>query len=190
MVPETPGKSTQEANAEAPKPAEAGAESSEDYELELGEGSVLTIEDLNEIVEFAAEHNLSKEQAEKLIKAREDFYGKGKTDSEKAFTDKVLKMREECQKHEAFATPETAAASFTSINRALSTFGNEELVGALAQPGIGDNIHIALFLKNIGDLLGPAQDTLPSGGQPIGGETKEKSALESWYPSFYEGEKK
>lgn len=178
-VSQTPGKD--ESGKDIPVTKTEDAE----YELEVAEDSVLTQEDLEEIVKIAEEQNLNKVQAENLIKQREQLLKKGYSKAEAKIQEEYKKAQSELMAHPEF-TGEKKVKSFESINRAVSMFGDDQLIAALNRPDIGNNLALALFLKKIGDMVAP--DSIEGKGSQLGAganEANKEAALKKLYPDFY-----
>lgn len=174
------------------KPTEK-ADDFEEYDLELPKGSSLTQEDLNEIAEEAGRLGLGKEDAEKLLKMREGAYTKGLTSAQQK-----IQAAHEARKAELLSHPEfsgdKAESSWASVRRVLETFGSPKLVETLSNPEThGNNVELALLLKNLGDLMAP--DKIPGKGGPLGGADSDKNISPSekmgraLYPAFFEDKK-
>jgi hypothetical protein len=154
----------------------------EEYDLELSEDSPLTIEELNEIAEAAGRLGMSKEDAEKLISDREKSYKAGTSKSEAAYQAKIAESRKQIEADPDFQG-DKKLATFESINRAVSAFGDPELVALLNTPEVGNNLVIAKFLKRLGDTMAP--DTMPGKGVVPSAKTESSDALKTLYPAFY-----
>ena len=157
-----------------------------EYDLELPKDSILTAADLEEVVKLAEEQNLNKVQAEKLLKSREELLKKGMSQAEIKLQEKYKAEKKELESHPEFVG-EKKVKSFESINRAISTFGDEGLIKALNRADIGNNVHLALFFKKIGDMI--ASDSIEGKGTSAassqGTENKE-ATLAKLYPGFFE----
>ena len=156
-----------------------------DYDLELPKDSSLTSEDLAEIVKIAEERGLNKVEAEKLITERESLLKKGYTKAEAKIAEKYKEEQKALLSHPDFVG-ENRTKSFESIQRAVSTFGDDKLVEALNRPDVGNNLALALFLKKIGDMIAP--DSIGGKGNPLasgGNDTSKEEALKKLYPDFY-----
>lgn len=164
------------------EPAAAPAEV-EEFELELAEGSSLSEEDFNSIVDEVEKLGLSKDEAEKLISSREALVKKGA-----ASVEAKLKEYNESQRAELFAAPEfkdeaTRKQSFESIAIAIDSFGSKELVEFLSTSA-GNNVHLARFMKQIGDKIKP-EGAPPGSGKSITG-SEQYDGLKNMYPEHYE----
>lgn len=156
--------------------------SMEEYDLELSEDSVLTEEDLNEIAAEAGRLNLSKADAEKLISMREAAYKKGASKIETEYKEKIQKAANEIKSHPDFIG-EKKVKSFESINRVVTSFGDENLINALKTPEIGNNLALALFLKRLGDAMAP--DSVEGKGATATSTDTKESTLQALYPDFF-----
>lgn len=165
------------------KPADAAiADEFEEYELTLFEGSNLTEEDLNEIAAEASRLNLSKDDAEKLLKLKDSAYKKAISQKEQEYTAKIEKARKEIENDPDFVG-DKKEQSFASISRAVQQFGDPDLVALLNTPDVGNSLVLAKFLKRIGDAIAP--DNLPGKGVAAAPAEKNSQTLQSWYPEFF-----
>jgi hypothetical protein len=165
------------------KPVETSDEM--EYDLELPPDSILTKEDLDEIVKIAESEGLNKFKAEKLIKEREELLKKGMSKAELKIQEKYKSEQKELMSHPDFIG-DKKVKSFESIRRAVETFGDENLIKALNRPDIGNNLALALFLKKIGDMI--ASDSIEGKGEPAGGgnSSQDKEAVYAkLYPDFF-----
>lgn len=126
----------------------------EEYELELSEDSPLSQEELDAIAQYAGENALTKEDAEALIANRESLVKQGMQISEQRLQEQYKKLSSDFLSDPDF-NEENRAESFASIKRAVDNFGDQNLVEALKDPVVGNNIALGKFLKKIGDLIGP-----------------------------------
>jgi len=154
----------------------------EEYELELPENSSLTVEDLNQIAEEASKLGLTKAEAEKLIASREGLYQRGLSKAEEVYVAKIQKARHEIESHPDFSG-DKKVETFAAINRAVTKFGDPELINLLNTPEVGNNIVIAKFLKRLGDAIAP--DTIPGKGTTSAESNSESNTLKALYPDFY-----
>lgn len=158
----------------------------EPYEIEVDENSPLTQEELDSIAEYAGRMGLNKEDAQKMIATQEGLYKRGHESAEMAYSSKVEHMKREMYSHPDFQEGRREA-TWTSINRAVQTFGNDKLIEAFKDPENGYNLEIAMFLKNIGDALGP--EVLPGSGAatsaPVQARDSEEARLRRLYPDLY-----
>lgn len=170
-------------------PAVEAAPVDEGYDLELADDSPLSDEELNEIAEEAGRLSLSKEDAEKLIAAREKAYKKGESKVESAYKAKLEASYKEIVSDPMFQG-EQKAKSFESMNRAIQTFGDDDLVKLVNTPEFGNNVVLARFLKRLGDVLAPATETL-TGGNGSAGQSKASgdNTLKNMYPQFFDDKK-
>jgi hypothetical protein len=155
----------------------------EEYDLELSDDSPLTVEELNEIAEVASRLGLSKVDAEKIISDREKAFKAGTSKFESAYQAKIAESRKQIESDPDFQG-DKKLATFESINRAVTAFGDPELIALLNTPEVGNNIVIARFLKRLGDNMAP--DTLPGKGVVSSSSDKKSGALETLYPKFFE----
>jgi hypothetical protein len=165
-----------------PEPKVEEVPTMQEYDLELKDDSPLSIEELNEIAEYAGIHNLTKEAAEKLIEAREKSYTQGMTKAEAAYAAKLDEQKVAIMKDPDFVG-EKKAETFASISRAVQAYGSPELVAALNTPEFGNNIVLARFLKKIGDAM--ASDTFPGKSAGPGNIDANAGSLKNLYPEFY-----
>lgn len=179
--------------SKAPEASVAAPIEPEPYEIEVDENSPLTQEELEAIAEYAGRMGLSKDEAQKMIVAQESLYKRGQETIQKAQTERIETMKREMYSHPDFQEGRKEA-TWMSINRAVQTFGNEKLVAALSDPtSHGYNLDLALFLKNIGDALGP--EVLPGAGTPsssAGNKSFQETEEERYkriYPGFYDDKK-
>ena len=192
MTPETPPSSETpvEVPGETPPkevpgetPVEAPAEAAtEEYELELSDASPISAEEFDAIVQKATDLGLNKEQAEYLISQSEAAHNKAAKSFEEKRNNEIKEAKAALLKDPEFVG-DKAAASWDSVSRAVQEYGSPEFQQLLTQPGFGDNVHLARFLKGIGDKIKPegtppGQGVLTPGGQ-------EKNTGKAWYPSFY-----
>jgi hypothetical protein len=158
----------------------------EDYEIELSEDSPLSDEDLQVISDYASENNLTKEQADKLITLKESAYKKGEATFKSAEEKKVLDARTQLLADPEFSG-DAAKVSWESVSRAVETFGDQSTIELLNTPGIGDNIVLARFLKKIGDMLRPDDNTPQGKGvNTPGPKDGSSSHLQRMYPEYFE----
>jgi len=180
---QTPSSETPPAASTETPPASAPAEEM-DYDLELPKDSLMSVSDLEEIAKIAEKDNLTKSQAEELIKSREDLLKKGYTAFEsqiKAQMDADLKA---LQSDPAFATKEAFDESMVHINRVVNAFGDEALIKDL-QTGIGNKVAVARFLRKLGEAMAPEQSPAGKGaGQQAGNADPEAARLQRLYPSM------
>lgn len=183
--------------APAEKPTEAkpedaasketpAASADEEYEIEVKEGSVLTQADLDELAATAADLGLNKEQAQKLVESREKVVasalkaGEGKWDSR--FQEDLKAMNTDPE-----FSGEKRAIADQHMGRAITSFGDPELVAYLNTPQGGSNIHLARFLVRIGQALAPVSagetDLTKQGGTAP--KPAEPNQLERMYPSMF-----
>ena len=167
-------------------PAPADPAPAEDYDLELAEDSPLSQADLDDIAGIASERNLNQEQANQIIKEREDFFNKGYSAINAQNQARHTANAAALNADPAFSG-DMRVESFSDINRAAQTFGDDNLVAALKDPNIGNNIHLAKFLAKIGSALKDnGIEGLNNGGgnsQPVNAESLR---LQRLYPSFFE----
>lgn len=177
--------------ADAPagdKPADAPADApvDEGYELEIADDSPLTEEDLDAIVEQASRYKLSKEDAEKLIKQKEDAYKRGVEKIQSEYQAKIDAQRKEIMADPMFKDDDTSKQSFASISRAIETFGDEDMVKMVKSAEYGNNVVLARFLKRLGDALAPDEKSMTGGkGSAGAAQVDGNEALKSLYPDFF-----
>lgn len=157
----------------------------EEYEIETSEDSPLTEEEINEVAADAARLNLSKEDAQKLVKAREDYYNKGRSTYTTEVDKYIQERKAEFDADPDFAVGEKRVASFASIKRVIDKFGDDGMRQLINTPGIGDNVVLAKFLKRLGDTIAPETQLEGNKGSQINTNPTEKSPLEEMYPDFY-----
>lgn len=156
-----------------------------DYELELDDTSPLSQEDLDAIAQEASDNNLNKEQAEALIKTRESFFEKG-NNSYKIAQDAKLKASAEALNSHPDFVGDARVESFANINRAVQAFGNDDLVAALNDPYIGNNLALASFLSSIGKAMGA--DPIEGKGTfttPASNADSQIVKLQNMYPEHF-----
>lgn len=190
---EAPGTILQTATAEPKADEEPAKEdapkddpevANEGYEITLEENSPLTQEDLDAIAAEASTRGLTEEQAGELIKLRESMFSRGDEFAKQAELTRQKTAAEEFNKDLDFVG-DKKAESFASIHRAAKAFGGEDLMKALNDPYVGNNLPLAKFLKKIGDAL-KADDV--NGKGTFGKKTPENSqvqTLKNMYPEHF-----
>lgn len=183
--PTTDPASNETAKNQAQAAAAAAAEPEfEEYELEIADDSPLSEEELNAIATQAGELGLSKAQAEALIRAREETYKVSKQSFEQQLKDKDIANKKALFEMPEFQ-PEKLEETFATISKVVNTFGDAQTIELLKGPA-GNDPRLAKFLLAIGNSM--KSDTFNgkgAGPTPV----KEKSLLETLYPSFYEEKK-
>jgi stalled ribosome alternative rescue factor ArfA len=154
-----------------------------EYDLELPQDSLLTQQDLEEIAKVAEDLNLPKDKAEALLKQREETYKKGYGAYEQQLKAHAEAEVAALKADPAFATKEAFDESMVHINRVVSVFGNEDLVKAL-NTGIGNNLHIAKFLRTLGEAMAPESAPAGKGAATSGPADSRIEALKRMYPSM------
>lgn len=164
----------------------------EEYDIETEEGSPLTDADLDEIAEEAGRLNLSKADAQKLVTLKENGYKNGASSEVARITAQHQENTRILMADPMFSeSPEVAKHTWESIEYAVESFGDPELVKMLNTPGIGDQLPIAKFLKKIGDLIRPATEVpLGKGSITAPAKSAEDSQLEALYPIFFKDAQK
>lgn len=99
----------------------------EGYEIEVDEFSPLTDGDIEEVVKYAEENGLTKEQAQAEIKRRESYLERGMTAKEREATKIVNQWQEEVRRDPLFATREIEAETNANVEMALNKIGSPEL---------------------------------------------------------------
>ncbi len=187
---ETPKPEAEKPAEEKPAP-EAGKETpapvqDEEYEIEVKEGSVLTQADLDELAATAADLGLNKEQAQKLVESREKVVASAMKAGESKWESRFQEDLKTLNTDPEFAGEKRAVAD-QHMGRAITAFGDPELVAYLNTPQGGSNVHLAKFLVRIGQALAPVSegetDLSRQGGTPP--KAEEPNQLERMYPSMF-----
>jgi hypothetical protein len=159
----------------------------EEYELSLGENSILSEEDLDAIVKIAEEKNLTKEQAEALLADTEASYKKGYDKFQTKYISENNAARAKLIADPDFATPEKSTENLGKIAKVVEMFGGEHKEGMieLLKSPAGNSLALAKFLINIAKA---GESDTPQ-GKGFAGDKPEASskaeALKKMYPSFY-----
>lgn len=124
----------------------------EEFELERSEDSPLSKEQFEDVAALVKEHNLSKEQAEGVLQAHENFLNNF-AEHQAALVEKQRDdWFDECK-----ADPEIGGENFTSAaekgKRALDAFGSDKLREELKATGYGNHPEVVRMLAKIGDLV-------------------------------------
>lgn len=160
--------------------SESSAVDFEPYDLDIADDSPLTDEEFDAIAGFASANRLSKDQAEALVKFKEESFAAGKKSYETERAENIKKQTEELFKDPDFSGA-NRAKSYQEIKTAVKALGDDNLIEALKVPEIGSNVHLAKFLKRIGSMVG--DDSTIAKGSGAGSATP-KSLADSWYPDM------
>ena len=155
----------------------------EGYDLELSDDSPLEQEDLDAVAEIASANGLNKEQADSMIKKMEASYAKGMNVSQA----KLEGFKSELMKDPDFIG-DKGKESFFAIHKAAKTFGDENLDKALNDPYIGNNVHLARFLKKVGEQVSNDNFVGKGGSGDSSGLTEHQQALRNAYPEMFKEE--
>jgi len=155
----------------------------EGYDLELSDDSPLEQEDLDAVAEIASANGLNKEQADSMIKKMEASYAKGMNVSQA----KLEGFKSELMKDPDFIG-DKGKESFFAIHKAAKTFGDENLDKALNDPYIGNNVHLARFLKKVGEQVSNDNFVGKGGSGDSSGLTEHQQALRNAYPEMFKDE--
>jgi len=172
-----------------PPAATEPASTEEGFEIEA---ELLDQAELDAIAAEASRLKLSQEDTQKLVdiaerakKATQDAADPAIT-FKKQYDERVANEHKTITADPIFSDAHKEATAL-SMTRAIETFGSPELAAALNTPELGNNIHLAKFLKKIGDLLngeGFGGTSLPIGGSPASEEAK-MAAMKQRYPSMF-----
>jgi len=159
---------------------------SEDYDLELADDSPLSQADLDAVAQEASDRGLNLEEANKLIAQREGFYKSG---SESVQAANNARLNEDNRKFnlDPEFSGEKRVESFALIKKAADTFGDADLIEALRDPYIGNNLPLAKFLAKVGAAMG--NDPIVTGREAFKvdtGLTPEQTRLRNAYPEHFE----
>jgi len=164
-------------------PAEETVSQIEPYELELSEESPISDAEFEEIVEFAERMKLSKQEAENLIKMRENSY-------EAAFSH--VEQLKETRRNEMVNAFKNTAELHTPENKnymkqALKAFGGDpEFIELFKDPEMNYNVQLAKFLVNVGKKI-LATDTDLGKGKSAPMDSKSESGTSQVASKFYKG---
>lgn len=158
----------------------------QEYELELSDDSPLSQEELDMIAEYAAENNLTKEEAQGLIDNREALVNQGLTLAQQQMQQKYKKLSENFNSDPEFSG-EKRAENFMAIKKAVDEFGDDQLREALNDPIVGNNIALGKFLAKIGKMVGAEgfEGMKPNKGGPDVSDKTRDGRMKKMYPDFF-----
>lgn len=152
----------------------------EEFTLELSEGSIFSQEDMDQFNQEAKDLKLNKAQAEALLKSRQDLYAKGSQDHIDAHNQKQRELRSQLQNDPEFGG-EKFQESVKIMALPVSQFGDADFQDLLRSE-VGNQPALARFLYKLGNAM--KSDEFVGKGQTKDAP-KEKSRLETLYPSFF-----
>jgi len=151
-------------------------EKSEEMKLTLPEESFLSQSNVDELIKFAKENNLSQDQAQGILK-REDKAVADYVSASAAENEKVINGWAE----EAKADPEIGGEAFKESvelsKRVIEKFGSQDLIQELNATGYGNHPELVRVLQKIGKAM--SDETLHFGSEP----KAEKTFEEHFYPN-------
>lgn len=151
----------------------------EEYELVIAEDSSLSDEDLEEIADFAEKHNLSQEDAQRLLQSRDDSY---QAAVKKIDGDRLAAQTE--KRNKLMNDPEFGGANFQQnlkvMAQPVQAFGDADLA-ALMRSDLGNEPAFARFLFK----LGKAMESDGFHGNSEGANPVQEDTLKTMYPDFY-----
>lgn len=169
--------------------SEEGSSAQEDleYELELSEDSPLSQEELDAIAEYATEKGLNKEQADQIIKNREALVSQGMTLAEQKLQQRYQELHDNFNKDPEFSG-EKREENFAAIQKAVQKFGDEQMMEALKDPIIGNNVALGKFLANIGKMISDEnfEGMKPGDGVDTSDNGSRESRMKRMYPEHFQ----
>jgi hypothetical protein len=132
-----------------------------DFKLELNKESLLDNSNVEDVVSFAKENNLTKDQAQQLLSKQEELlvkYAQSELDKYEAQLDA---WREEVIKDPVMGG-DNLKKTTENARRAVKAFGDDQFINLLNETGYGDNPEVVKFLSKIGALMEDDNLILPS----------------------------
>ena len=150
-----------------------------DIQIKIPEGVAVDQGLLKTFTEFAKEHKIAPEAAQKFA---DSYMGSAKKATEEA----TLRQAEQIVSwaEEARADKEIGGANWdknvAAANKAMQRFGSKDLVALMNQSGLGNHKEMIRFFSKIGKSI--SEDTIPGGAAGQGGEGG--FDLDVMYPSM------
>lgn len=163
--------------------------------LKHSDGSPLDKAQFDELVTFAKEQKLSQEQAQKLLERESAIVSQFKKaeadrlEAEKPYGEAWQKREAEwraaaMKDTEIGGTPEKFAENAELAKRAISSFGDKQMMDFLNASGLGSHPMAIRMFSRIGRLT--QEGKLKTGGQP--GNGKPRSPEERMYPNMFKSQ--
>lgn len=150
-------KESVEPEVEAEEEQTEVSEEEEEFELSLPEDSYLQESDMESMLDFAKEHDLTPDQAQAVLDAKEHVY--------KSFADAQAQQSVDWEK-ELRIDSELGGEHFTAVadrsRKVIQKFGSEKLITQLNESGYGNHPELVRLLNRIGQAMSNDSLTLPS----------------------------
>ena len=175
---EEPSGDDQEATEQNQQSEETNEQAEEiDYSFELSEDSNLAETDLEEIVNFAKKHGLSRETASELLERQEEVFKQ----SQQALIDRhqsiIREWREESQKDPEIGG-EKLKLHAEQARKAVQKFGGDDFIQMLNETGYGNHPAVIKVFSKIGALISNDEFIAP------GKAGVQRSQAETLYPNL------
>lgn len=131
------------------------------YKLELSKESRLDNSNVEEIISFAKENNLSNEQAQAILNKQESLISKIFEESQ-ALQEKQISEWREAVINDKVMGGNNLKVTAENARKVVERFGTEEFISILRDTGYGDNPEVVRFLSKIGAIMGDDSLILPS----------------------------
>ena len=146
-----------------------------DFDIKLKKDSILNKYDLEDVVEFAKENKLSKDQATAILDKQEALVNSFLKAQNTQHDKNVEDWRQEIQTDPEYGG-EKLKANSENAKRVVQKYGSKEFINLLNETGYGDNPEVFKFLSKLGGLM--SDDNLIVNNTTV---KKERTAEEIFY---------
>lgn len=147
-----------------------------DYVLKAPEGSLLSVEEVKSLNDKAKAEGLTKEQAEGVLKAKDESVKAFASRQEKTLEQAKIQWKQDCEKDPDIGG-EKYAENIELAHRAWERVADKELRTLAEKTGFGSHPSVVRMLVRVGKMM--AEDKLIRGD--IGAVPQEKSAQQKLY---------
>ena len=165
-----------------PDPNPAPLTAPEKYEFKFDDGHEVDTKLVDRMTPSLKKLNLTQEQATELAKEYKNHVSEKMAEMFETHNNKIKAWGEESEKDpDIGGTPEKFTQSLAEIDKALVTYGSEELRKLLDESGLGNNKEVLKFFAKVGRTL--KEDSPPDGGNNPNG-TQKAPASTRMYPTM------